>query len=320
MSFEIRKAERRRVHARVAFIGPSGAGKTYSAIHFARGLVGPEGSVVVIDTEQGSSEMYADKAGGFSVLTLEPPYSPKRYMDAIDAVEKAWAEVPNVERCLIIDQISHAWAGEGGVLDYVDAQAANSKGNSFAAWKKGTPIQQAFLERMLRVAGHLIVTMRSKTEWVLEKDPNTGRQVPRKVGLAPVQRNDIEYEWQIVFEVEQDSNQARATKDRTSLYAGRVFVPGEEHGAKLAAFLAAGKELAKPEPPAPKGDEKIDAKQLETLIGAAKTGGRQKEEFLAVVEKVVGHRSPKDVLASQFAAILEALSQPKNTSALDALA
>lgn len=319
MSFEIRKAERRRISARVAFIGPSGAGKTYSSIHFARGLVGPEGKIFVIDTEQGSSEMYADKAGGFSVLTLDPPYSPKRYMDAIDAVEKAWVDTPTEKRCLVIDQISHAWAGEGGILEYIDAQASSTK-TSFSAWKKGTPIQQAFIERMLRVSGHLVVTMRSKVEWVLEKDPQTGKATPRKIGLAPVQRNDIEYEWQIVFEVEQDSNQARATKDRTSLYAGRIFVPSEGHGRKLAEFLTSGKELATQEPPAPTGDEPITAQQVQTLVGAAKASGRQKEEFLAVVEKVVGHRSPKDVKASEFASVLEALSAPKNTSALDSLA
>jgi len=319
-TFEIRKAERRNVCARVAFIGPSGAGKTYSSVHYARGLVGPEGNVVVIDTEQGSSEMYSDKAGGFSVLTLDAPYSPKRYMDAIDVVEKMWDEgqVPLKQRVLIVDQITHAWAGEGGVLDYVDSQAGTSK-NSFAAWKKGTPIQQAFIERLLRVEGHLIVTMRSKTEWVLEKDSN-GKTVPRKIGLAPVQRNDIEFEWQVVFDIEQDSNQARATKDRTSLYAGRVFQPSEEHGKKLADFLAAGKPLADPAPPAPKGEELLAPEQVAALVNAAKVAGRGKEEFLNVVEKAAGTRNPKEVKASQYTAVLEALSAPKNTSALDNLA
>lgn len=318
MTFEIRKAERRNVSARVAFIGPSGAGKTYSAIHYARGLVGPDGTVVVIDTEQGSSEMYADKAGGFAVLTLSAPYSPRRYMEAIDAVESSWASTPKEKRVLVVDQITHAWAGEGGVLDYVDSQAQNTKGNSFAAWKKGTPIQQAFIERLLRVDGHLIVTMRSKVEWVLDKVD--GKTVPRKVGLAPVQRNDIEFEWQIVFDMDQESNQARATKDRTGLFSGRVFQPSEEHGKKLRDFLASGKPLLEVPVAVPQGDALIDAQQVTTLVSAAKASGRLKEEFLAVIEKVAGHRDPKQVKASEFATVLEALSAPKNTSALDGLA
>lgn len=324
MSFEIRKAERRKKPGRIAFTGPSGAGKTYSAIHFARGLVGADGEVVVVDTENGSAEMYSDKAGGFQVIPFGPPYSPKRYMEACDYVEAQWDErkVPVEKRALVIDQISHAWAGEGGLLEYIDAQRTNSgQKEGFAAWKKGTPIQQAFLERLLRVRAHLIVNIRSKVVWVIEKDER-GKSAPRKIGLAPVQRADIEYEWDVSFDLEQDSNQARASKDRTSLYSGRVFQPSEAEGAKFAEFLAAGKPLAPNEEvaPLPKGDEVISPEQLTTLSTAAKVAGRQKEESLNIIELVCGHRVPAKITAKQYPDVLEKLSAPKTTSALDALA
>ncbi len=248
MAFEIRKATRKAVKARVAFVGPSGAGKTYSSILFARGLVGPAGRVILIDTERSSSEMYSDLAGGFDVLPLSPPYSPARYRAAMRACVEAGADA------VVIDQISHAWTGPGGVLEFVDmAKSSSGSAKGFSAWKDATPMQAEFIEEMLGLPCHLVVTMRSKAEWVIEKD-DRGKQVPRKIGMAPVQRDGIEFEFQTVLDLSTDGNVASVSKDRTGTLSGRLFRPSIADGAAFAAFLAGGEPLA-PQAPRPGADE-----------------------------------------------------------------
>jgi KaiC/GvpD/RAD55 family RecA-like ATPase len=116
---------------RLAIAGPSGSGKTYSALLIARGLVGPEGRIAVIDTERGSASLYADLTP-FDVAELAPPFTPERYVEAIRAAEKAGYDA------IVIDSLSHAWAGPGGILDLHDAAAAKEK-NAFAAWRLVTP-------------------------------------------------------------------------------------------------------------------------------------------------------------------------------------
>lgn len=170
--------------------GPSGAGKTYSALLIASGIV-PLEKVAVIDTESGSADLYAD-LGGYSTVTISPPYSPKKYIEAIHAAEEAGFEL------VIIDSLSHAWSGEGGLLDQ-QGKAADSKyrGNSWAAWREITPLHNQLVETMLHTPLHVIVTMRSKTEYV-QTEVN-GRKKIEKVGMAPIQRDGIEYEFTTVL-------------------------------------------------------------------------------------------------------------------------
>lgn len=125
MAIEFKKAHRAKAKLRLALAGPSGAGKTYSALLIASGIV-PLEKVAVIDTESGSADLYAD-LGGYSTVTISPPYSPKKYIEAIHAAEEAGFEL------VIIDSLSHAWSGEGGLLDQ-QGKAADSKyrGNSWA--------------------------------------------------------------------------------------------------------------------------------------------------------------------------------------------
>src|SRR5579859_8010062 len=145
--------------ARIALTGPSGAGKTWTALSIATVLAADEGKVLLIDTEEGSGALYADEFR-YEHLRWMPPYDPRELTDTLGAAGHEYAVV-------IVDSLSHFWDDEGGTLDIVDSVAArSSSGNTFAAWKQGTPIQKDMVRSFLRCTAHVIVTMRSKTEYV----------------------------------------------------------------------------------------------------------------------------------------------------------
>lgn len=228
-----RKAERKQAKLRLALCGPSGSGKTYSALLIAQGLA-PGGKVALIDTERGSGELYADLTE-YDVAPLEPPYTPARYIELIRAAEQAGYAA------LIIDSLSHAWTGEGGVLDMHDKAAAASRtSNRFAAWREVTPQHNALVDTLLGANLHLIGTMRTKTAYEVVDDD--GKKVPRKIGLAPIQRDGMEYEFTTVIDLSIDGHVATATKDRTRLFDGEHFVPTVETGARLLEWLSSGKD------------------------------------------------------------------------------
>ena len=229
-----RKAERKQAKLRLALCGPSGSGKTYSALLIAQGLA-PGGKVALIDTERGSGELYADLTA-YDVAPLEPPYTPKRYVEIIKAAEQAGYDV------LIIDSLSHAWTGEGGVLEMHDrATSASRSGNSFAAWREVTPHHNALVDAIIGANLHIIVTMRTKTAYDMVDDGKGGKK-PVKIGLSPVQRDGMEYEFTTVVDLSVESHVATATKDRTRLFDGEHFVPTPETGEKLRDWLLTGKD------------------------------------------------------------------------------
>jgi hypothetical protein len=228
------KAERKKAKLRLAICGPSGSGKTYSALLIAQGL-GPSGRVALIDTERGSGELYSSLTA-YDVATLTPPFTPQRYITLIREAEQAGYDV------LIIDSLSHAWTGEGGVLDMHDkASAASKSGNSFAAWREVTPQHNALVDAMIGVNLHIIVTMRTKTAYDILDDGN-GKKRPVKVGLAPVQREGMEYEFTTVLDLSVEQHVATATKDRTSLFDGQHFIPTAATGEVLRQWLERGKD------------------------------------------------------------------------------
>lgn len=238
MAIEFKKAHRSKAKLRLAIAGPSGAGKTYSALLIASGIV-PLEKVAVIDTESGSADLYAD-LGGYSTVTINPPYSPQKYIEAIRAAEAAGFEL------IIIDSLSHAWNGEGGLLDQ-QGKAADSKyrGNSWAAWREITPLHNQLVETMLHTPLHVIVTMRSKTEYI-QTDVN-GRKQIQKVGMAPIQRDGIEYEFTTVFDLSQNHT-ATVSKDRTKLFDGQYFTPTADCGKALLQWLNTGAPATEPAP------------------------------------------------------------------------
>lgn len=203
------RAERKRAKARIGICGPAGSGKTMSGLRVAFGIVGPTGRIAVIDTEHGSASLYAD-LGPYDVMELQAPFTVQKYISAIHDAEKQSYDL------IFIDSLSHAWAGAGGLLELVDKKAGD-KGNKFAGWRDATPLHNELVEAMLQSPIHVIATMRSKTEYVLEED-DRGKKVPKKVGLAPVQRDGMDFEFTLVFDVDQGNHRATASKDRTSLF------------------------------------------------------------------------------------------------------
>lgn len=228
------KAERKRSKLRLAICGPSGSGKTYSALLVARGLA-PEGKIALIDTERGSGELYSSLTD-YDVASLASPFTPNRYIDLIHQAEKASYDV------LIIDSLSHAWTGEGGVLDMHDkATAASKSGNGFASWREVTPHHNALVDAIIGADLHVIATMRTKTAYDILDDGN-GKKRPIKVGLAPVQRDGMEYEFTVVMDLSVEGHVATAAKDRTSLFDGQHFVPTAVTGETLRQWLESGKD------------------------------------------------------------------------------
>jgi hypothetical protein len=233
------KAQKVVKKARVGLCGVAGSGKTLTALKLATGL---GKKIALVDTENNSSVLYGDRID-FDVLNLEPPFEVAKYIEAIHTAESAGYEV------LILDSISHAWAGEGGILD-TQGKMADGGMNSFTAWRKLTPQHNAFVEAMLRSKLHLIATMRAKMDYVVETN-DKGKSVPRKVGLAPVQREGMDYEFDIVFDLDLNHN-AISSKDRSSLFDGRIISkPDEKVGTQVLEWLNKGKALAAPKPEQP---------------------------------------------------------------------
>lgn len=215
---KLRKSQRGQAKIKLAIQGSSGAGKTYSALLLAKGLTnGNLNKVAVIDTENGSADLYAH-LGEYNVLSLEPPYSPEKYIDAIDVCAKANMEV------VIIDSISQGW-------DYLIEFHSKLQGNSFANWAKVTPRQKSFIDKILQTPIHFICTMRTKQDYVLnQKD---GKYIPEKVGLKAIQRDGVEYEFTIVFDVD-SKHYTKASKDRTNLFTEKPeFKINESTGKKI---------------------------------------------------------------------------------------
>ena len=228
--FVVRKAERKKARARLALTAPSGGGKTYSALLVARGLVGPAGHIIVIDTERNSAELY-DHLTPFEVIEFNSPYTPERCIEAIHAAEQAGADV------IIFDSITHEWNGVGGVLDTVDRMPGQ---DTRAKWKQMTPRHNAFVEAMLSSTAHILVTMRSKSAYVETIDKN-GKKKYEKSGLEPQQRDGLEFEFTAVLDMDQQ-HIATASKDRTSFFDNQYEKLTVETGVKLHAWLESGAE------------------------------------------------------------------------------
>ena len=237
MVFEFKKATKEQSKLRLALFGPSGSGKTYTAMRMATGL---GGTIAVIDTERGSASKYADRFE-FDALDLSAGQRDiDTYCQAISAAQHAGYDV------LIIDSLTHAWHE---LLSEVDKLAKSKyRGNTWSAWSEGTPKQRQLVDAILDFDGHVIATMRTKTEWTTEKDPRTGKSKPVRIGLSPEQGKGIEYEFDLLMELSTE-HVGTVSKDRTGKFQDAVIEkPGEDLGIELAEWLGTG---AVPEPPAP---------------------------------------------------------------------
>lgn len=233
-------ATRQKAKARIALTGVSGSGKTLGALYLAYGLTGDWAKVALIDTEHERARFYANRSdldtGAFLWASLEPPYSPERYKAFVQEAAEAVGE----DGVVIVDSFSHAWNNEGGVMDIKERIAATQRGkNDYTAWGDAGRIQNDLVNYMLSVPCHTICTMRSKVAYELQTNEQ-GKKMPVKVGLAPIQRPDTEYEFDIVLDIGRD-HIATASKDTTFLDRyGATITP--KLGEDLRAWLDDGAE------------------------------------------------------------------------------
>ena len=220
------KATKKKQKARVALIGPAGSGKTFTALTIAKHL---GSKIAVIDTERGSASKYAGDVADFDVC--EPrAFAPRAYIEALHGAAAAGYDV------VVIDSLSHAWEGDGGILDQVD-----KKGGRFEAWKDMSPQTRDLIDAILMYPGHVIATMRTKTEWVVEENAR-GKKEPRKIGLAPKFKDGLEYEFDVVGTLDED-NVLKISKSRAgSLNGASIAKPGKQLADTLRAWLDDGVE------------------------------------------------------------------------------
>lgn len=253
MTIQIRKAERKKAKLRIGLSAPSGAGKTYSALLLAKGLVGSWNKIGLIDTENGRGDLYSD-LGEYNIYTLVAPFSPERYIEVIKAMEMEGMEA------IIIDSISHEWEGAGGCLEINESLAiARYKGNSWSAWNETTPRHRRFIETIIASPAHIITTVRNKVETVMTEDKKV-----KKVGVKDITREGHDYEMTINFNIDQGTHLVTASKDNTHLFDGKdPFIITEETGRKLLEWSNSGASAD------PKNDL-ITGEQIENLRSIVK--------------------------------------------------
>jgi len=304
-----KKAKREQIWVKVLGAGASGSGKTYSMLRLATGFAKKSGGkIAAIDTENGRIRYYANEFD-FDDLQLEAPYTPEKYIEAIDtAVDGGYT-------ILIIDSITHEW-------DYCLEVHSKMPGNSYTNWSKITPRHDPFMERILQSPLHVFATVRGKDEYVME-DKN-GKQVPKKVGLGYKQRDNTEYNYTVTFNIDQQTHVADAMKDNTHLFENRYDVLTEKDGMALYDWANSGDVPApKPQPKTetPKFEESLpvdeltQAKEKIKTIVAELTSLKVSEADIKTAIKskhvVANYTTIKDIEVAN--AVIEALNKIKIT-------
>lgn len=286
---ELKKATRKKVKLRLNLSAPSGAGKTYSALLLAKGLVGDWDKIAVIDTENGSASLY-EHLGEFNTIDLQPPFTPERYIQAIETCEKAGIA------CIIIDSTTHEWAGEGGISEINEKLAQTKyKGNTWSARSETQPRHYKFVNKVLQCNAHIVACTRSKMETVMGED----RKV-KKVGMKDIQQSDWEYELTVSLSIDRDTHMATASKDRTELFEGKdPFIITEATGRMIAEWCEKGVDMAQLE------KEKQERLAIELQKGLDLLAECQYQpEILALKgilpEEVTAHQSFKDAANAKY--------------------
>lgn len=236
---EIKRAKREYRNLKIGVGGVTGTGKTLGALKLAFGITGDWSKICVIDSENGSASLYAH-LGPFDVINL-PAFDANTYIDAINMVLKT-----GNYNVMIIDSMTHEWSGPGGILDYVEKMAETiTRGNTYAAWKYGTALHNKFVDAWLLAPIHVICTMRKKDDTIIEQN-DKGKATPRKVGLKNIQRDGLDYEFDLAIDIHKNHH-CSVDKDRTMLFNGAPpFELTESVGQKLIAWSKAGVSVSTP--------------------------------------------------------------------------
>jgi len=283
------QAKKSQARLRLGLVGPAGSGKTMTALRVANGIANGK-PIAVIDTEHGSASLYAG-AIKFDVCNLES-FEVEKYIEALKAAEEGGYSV------VVIDSLSHAWSGKGGILEFVDNAGKRNAGGNFSAWRDATPRHNRLVEAILASKCHIIVTLRSKTEYVVENVG--GRTTVRKVGLQPIQREGMEYEFTVCGDVSSDHD-LMITKTRATFLKDAVIrEAGEDLGRQLAKWLEDGEPEAAPTPFKASYATQID----DTLASISKASMASLERLLP---KVLARASAGELTEDQKVRIMAAM-------------
>jgi hypothetical protein len=231
MTIEFVDAVRSASKARIALCGPSGSGKTYTALTLATRL---SDNVAVIDTERGRAQLYVG-INGWKFKTFVPQtFAPAALTEALAVADAAGIG------CIVVDSLTHYWSGVDGMLEQVDKKGKS--GGNFGGWKEMRPDERRMIDALAQFSGHVIVTMRVKTEYVVEDNAN-GKKAPRKIGLKPDQREGIDYEFDVVADLDPDNTLSVSKTRIPSLAQAVISKPGPELADQILSFLEEGDTL-----------------------------------------------------------------------------
>lgn len=307
----LKRAQRQKAKLKLGIAAPSGGGKTFGALLIAYGLMKEKypdlpsdelwSKIAVVDTENGSGQLYVGtvisnmKIGEYNTVTLTPPFEADKYTSAILMCHEAGMEV------VIIDSTTHLWSGEGGLLEQ-QGMIAKRTGNSYTAWRDVTPMHNRFVDTMLQTDVHIIATMRSKTDYVQEKNAE-GRTVVRKIGLNPIQKEGMEYEFTIFLEVDAEHN-AFGSKDRTGLVDQKYFKITPQTGMDIMKWLESGVDVGTQSKVVSSGNVESNEKKTATMVEekqasvvalCVELGGKGNADLMTVLKEYDPTGNPKKI-------------------------
>lgn len=309
----LQDAQREKVALKLCLSAVTGGGKTFGGLLIAFGMMKEKypdltdeqvwSKVVVLDTENGSGSLYVNynkdgiKIGRYKTIKVSPPFTPARYIRAIEMCEEAGIEV------LIVDSFSHAWSGEGGILDK-QADASKKAGvNSYTAWRDVTPLHNKLVNKILQTDIHIISTLRTKMEHAIEKDDN-GKTIVRKIGLSSVQRDGMEYEFTMVFDID-NSHNSFGSKDRSGIFDQRSFRIDMETGRTIMRWLNEGEVEVE------HGDNTMPQEMLEFIVSEYKKAENELKEKIKGVINDYGIKSLTDASLVDIDALTLAYKEVK---------
>lgn len=287
MAFKVQKAVREKIFVKLALMGASGAGKSYSALKLATGMKeelekinGKEARILLANTEDSRGRYYADEFD-YDIVDIEPPHNPEKYIELVNfAVDEGYD-------VLIIDSTSHEWEGQGGCLEL-----QQKAGGTYQAWAKVTPRHNAFIEAIASSPIHIIATMRGKDQYVMESDDKNKTQV-KKLGVGAKQRDGFEYEFSCTFLIDQKTHMAETQKDNSHLFEGSIgTLLSEEHGRKIVQWANSGEGYTpKVKKPVAAANPKEIVDKISALAKEAFARGVDRDKFYEVVESACGTKS-----------------------------
>ena len=303
--FVVKKAKREKIYTKTALMAPSGGGKTYSALRLATGMAeeikketGKDAKILMVNTEQSRGQYYADEFD-YDIIDMDPPHHPTRYVEVINfAVEQGYD-------ILIIDSSSHEWEGEGGCLE-LQQQA----GGTYQAWRKITPLHNAFIAAIADSPIHIIATMRGKDQYEMTQDEK-GKKSVQKLGIGAKQRDGFEYEFTVTFLLDQKTNIAEQQKDNTHIFSGKAgVILTEDHGRKMIQWANSGEGYTPRVRQSSETEESLDDIKKQIIALCKEKGAPENKEVIGVIKSFIANGNPNSFRSIDKAKqCLEAIKQ-----------